>query len=88
MPMEALNAFLQNVMVTWSTYPLHIWEVLCPETNCHKRYFTYSQSFDAVTMQSKLGQEYFLLYLLQSVIRWSLYSVTLKNVETSGSIVT
>ena len=59
MPTEALNAFLQNVMVTWSTYPPHIWEVLCPETSCHERYFTFPQSFHAVTMQTKLGHEYF-----------------------------
>ena len=33
MPVEALNAFLQNVMITWSAYPLHVWEVLCQETS-------------------------------------------------------
>jgi hypothetical protein len=63
MPMEALNAFLQNVMVTWSAYLLHIWEVLCPETSCHGRYFTFPQSFHAVTMGSKLGHDYFLPHL-------------------------
>jgi len=36
-PMEALNAFLQNAMVTLSAYPLHIWEALCPETSCHEQ---------------------------------------------------
>ena len=68
-------------MVTWSAYPLHIWEVLCTETSCHERYFTFSQSFHAVTMGSKSGHDYFLPHLLWSVIYWSLYSLTLKNFE-------
>ena len=72
MPMEALNAFLQNVMVTWSAYPLHIWEVICPETRFHEWYFTFPHSFLAVTMGSKLGHNNFLPHLLRSVIHWSL----------------
>jgi len=78
---------LQNIMVTWSAYPLHIWEVLCPETSFHEWYFTFPHSFHAFTMGSKLGHDYFLPHLLRSVIHWSLYSLTLKNFEITESII-
>jgi hypothetical protein len=87
MPMEALNAFLQNAMVTLSAYPPHIWEILCPETSCHEQYFTFPHSFHAVTMGFKLGHDYFLPHLLRSVFHWLLCSSTLKNFEITESIV-